>query len=72
MNANVPQDEAFGGPFAAGMESQGEGAPLTGEENKALKDIADQAGVDTAAAGRDPGMANAARARAAAALSGSG
>ena len=33
MNANVPQDEAFGGPFAPGMESSQSGAPLTKKEN---------------------------------------
>ena len=69
MNANVPQDEAFGGPFAPGIESSQSGAPLTKKEQDALKSIADQAGIDETQARRDPGMASAARARAANSLS---
>jgi hypothetical protein len=68
LNAGVPQDEAFGGPFAAAMESKEQGAPLTSEEKKALEEIADQAGVDEAQARRDPGMTRSARARAASGL----
>ena len=45
-------------------------APLTKQELEALKVIADEAGVDASAAKRDPGMASAARARAAASLAG--
>ena len=59
MNANVPQDEAFGGPFAPGMESSQSGASLTKKEQEALKVIADQAGIDETQARRDPGMASA-------------
>ena len=70
MNANVPQDEAFGGPFASAMESTNNDPPLTPEEKEALQEIADQAGVDTAQAGRDPGMAKAAKTRAAQSLLG--
>ena len=45
-------------------------APLTKQELEALKVIADEAGVDATAAKRDPGMASAARARAASSLAG--
>ena len=73
MNAGVPQDEAFGGPFA---KAQGidldtaAGEPLTPEEKHALKELADLAGMDHVTAARDPGMLEAARSRAQSALAG--
>ena len=70
MNANVPLDESFGGPFAPAMESTQSGAPLTKPERDALKVIAEEAGIDETAAQRDPGMASSARARAASSLAG--
>ncbi len=73
MNAGVPPDEAFGGPFA---KAQGidldtaAGEPLTPEEKHALKELADLAGMDHVTAARDPGMLEAARSRAQSALAG--
>ena len=68
MNSNVPADEAFGGPFGKALESEVVGMPLTNLEKDMLKQLAEEANMDTTAAGRDPGMAAAARARAAESL----
>ena len=70
LNGNVPQDEAFGGPFGKALESEIVGAPLTKLEEDMLRQLADEANMDASAAARDPGMAAAARARAAASLAG--
>ena len=71
LNSNVPQDEAFGGPFGKSI-GVGEvaGLPLTRLEEDMLRELAEESNMDTAAAARDPGMAAAARARAAASLAG--
>lgn len=70
LNGNVPADEAFGGPFGKALESEVVGAPLTNLETDMLRQLAEEANMDETAAARDPGMAAAARARAAASLAG--
>ena len=70
LNSNVAPDEAFGGPFGKALESGTVGAPFTHLEKDMLKQLAEEANMDETAAGRDPGIAAAARARAAASLAG--
>ena len=70
LNSNVPADEAFGGPFGKALESEVVGAPLTNLERDMLEQLAEEANLDGTAAARDPGIAAAARARAAASLAG--
>ena len=70
LNGNVPADEAFGGPFGKSLESEVVGAPLTNLEEDMLEQLAEEANMDETAAARDPGIAAAARARAAKSLAG--